>query len=350
MAKQKVSISRIAAELNLSSTTVSLVLNQRGDSSRISKNTQALVQEKAKEMGWQPKKQNAGGFSICRNKPLIAVFWPTEQLNRNIFDRYYSCITAYQMQHQDEFECLFLPYVREKLYLKESFITRDCFDGIMMGGLMETDRVFLESKERDIPIALVNRDSTHFASIMGDSYEIGKKVAKHFLKRGHESFCVISPPKISQACSINRTGFMDELSSEQISQERIFSPVCEPDEPDAFAEIDQILCQTHHPTAFYCVDDYSVRGLYDSIRRHGISIPGEVEIISAGNHLWNSYLIPTVTSVQPPAEKIIACCFEYLTSAIREQDHKNSNVYFYHPGQIIFRESCPEEGRFTPRK
>ena len=52
--RKKITLSDVAAELNISSTVVSMVLNGRAKKYRISEAVEQNVRRKAKEMGYQP--------------------------------------------------------------------------------------------------------------------------------------------------------------------------------------------------------------------------------------------------------------------------------------------------------
>lgn len=72
-----VQIRQIAERLQLSPGTVSIVLNGRGDSMRISKATQQRVQAMAKEMNYQPN-MNARRLRQAAGEKasyIIAVYW-----------------------------------------------------------------------------------------------------------------------------------------------------------------------------------------------------------------------------------------------------------------------------------
>ena len=65
--RKKVSMKQIAEQLSVSLGTVSLVLNGRGDEMRISAETQKLILDTAKKLGYPLRKQMAG-------KKIIAIF------------------------------------------------------------------------------------------------------------------------------------------------------------------------------------------------------------------------------------------------------------------------------------
>ena len=58
--RKKVSMKQIAEQLSVSLGTVSLVLNGRGDEMRISAETQKLILDTAKKLGYPLRKQMAG--------------------------------------------------------------------------------------------------------------------------------------------------------------------------------------------------------------------------------------------------------------------------------------------------
>ena len=75
--EKRVNMKQIAERLNISAGSVSLTLNGRGDEMRISEETQKLILDTAKEMGYplekvRKKRQTVG----VNNLPVIVVFIP----------------------------------------------------------------------------------------------------------------------------------------------------------------------------------------------------------------------------------------------------------------------------------
>lgn len=72
-----VQVKQIAEHLGLSSGTVSIVLNGRGDELRISRETQKIVMDTAREMNYQPGKNQKKNQKTVRKSDgfRIGVFW-----------------------------------------------------------------------------------------------------------------------------------------------------------------------------------------------------------------------------------------------------------------------------------
>jgi len=84
---KKIFLKDIAEELNLSKTAVSLVLNNRGDENKISKETQKRILDFAKKNNYRPN-QMARGLSLGKSE-TIGLIVP------NISDIFYARIAHY---------------------------------------------------------------------------------------------------------------------------------------------------------------------------------------------------------------------------------------------------------------
>ncbi len=72
-----VQIKKIAEQVGMSQSTVSIVLNGRGDEMRISKDTQKRIQEVAKSLNYRPNIYARRLRNAAEKQPnqIIAVFW-----------------------------------------------------------------------------------------------------------------------------------------------------------------------------------------------------------------------------------------------------------------------------------
>ena len=71
-------IKDVAAAAGVSPTTVSLVMNGRGEQHRIPADTIARIQNAMRELGYQPNLSARRLRSSAERKPVIAFFWPLD--------------------------------------------------------------------------------------------------------------------------------------------------------------------------------------------------------------------------------------------------------------------------------
>lgn len=346
--KKKTSIRDIAAELGVSPTTVSLVLNGKSANSRISPETQNLVLEKAQQMGYvhplKPKQESRAAF----NMQTFCVFFPISSRDyayTGALERLYAAIMHYKCEKKLSFNCLLQPYNLEKIQDVENMISKKYFDGIIMVGLSDVDLSFLESMDWDVPIILYNRSSSKFACVVCEEYDSGVIVAKHLFARGHNHYGVVRPTIISQNNSLKYSGFVDTILKLGIPPENISVVSSTLNSEGGYNAALQLLRPEMKTTAIFCLDDSIVIGLYKGIQKIGMLIPNDVEIVSAGDHGWTNDLVPSVTNIVPATEECMADCISFLIQVSQSQSLNERALLlrsrFFHPAQLICRESSP---------
>ena len=83
-------------------------------------------------------------------------------------------------------------------------------------------------------------------------------------------------------------------------------------------------------------------GALPVFHRHGIGIPGDMEIISYGDNPQDAYTVPSLTSIRMPLEDMSRDCmkilFDILNGDVKQQ------ITLMRPISIVFRESCGDFG------
>lgn len=147
--------------LGLSSGTVSIVLNGRGDELRISRETQKMVLDTAREMNYQSgkkqkKKQNEKyDASSVSDGWRIGVFWNLHYMG-GLLGQFYSGFQETIRQSDEKVEIVLQPFEYDQLSEFADVFSKDQFHGAIIGGLSEADSKYL--KENKFEIQLLKRD------------------------------------------------------------------------------------------------------------------------------------------------------------------------------------------------
>ena len=346
--KKKTSIRDIAAALGVSPATVSLVLNGKSASSRISIETQNLVLEKAQQMGYVHPSKPKTESCTASSTPTFCMFFPVSRHDyayAGALERSYAAVMHCKEEKRLSFNCLLQPYDLEKIQYVENMISKKFFDGIIMVGLSNADLSFLESKDWDVPIILYNRSSSKFACVLCEEYDSGVTVAKHFFARGHERYGVVRPTLIAQNSSLKYSGFVDTILKLGIPRENITVVSSTLNPEGGYEAALQLLRAEKKITAVFCLDDSIIRGLYKGIQQSGLLIPDDIEVVTAGDHGWANDLVPSVTNIAPATKECMASCISFLLQVCQSQSPSEQALLFrsrfFHPAQLICRESSP---------
>ena len=167
----KMQIKNIADKLGLSVSTVSVVLNGRGDQVRISKETQKKVLNAAKEINYQPNIY-ARRLRQAANEEapyVLALFWRRDNLNSRL-GRFLEGIFQTIDLKELKIELVVQAYEPGNFMTYMDMLSSNRFSGAMICGLNEEEQKALEEREITIPIVFIGRDSQIYHSVLMDSY------------------------------------------------------------------------------------------------------------------------------------------------------------------------------------
>ena len=93
-----------------------------------------------------------------------------------------------------------------------------------------------------------------------------------------------------------------------------------PDRDAAEAAVDAYLASASAPLpdALFCVNDDAAIGALRSLRRAGLSVPGDVRLIGTDGISDAADIIPSLTTVELPVTQMCSIAWELLKKAIRE--------------------------------
>jgi DNA-binding LacI/PurR family transcriptional regulator len=339
--KAKVSAKKVAAAAGVSPSTVSIVINNKGEQFRISAKTRERVMKTASELGYQHVakiRRKKRDFS----QKIICAFCP-EEFDRGPTIQVCHGIQKYLQEHKLGYELIVFPFAIGRLRERAAFISRDFIAGAVMLALGEEDSEFLESSVFDIPMVLYNRTANGYCSVLTDDYAVGCKAASHFVKRGHRKLAIAAPDYSSRALSLRMVGFLNKFKSYNFKpDEALALPTAFGDDSDAggYAAMQEILGLPVLPTAIFVPSDNMISGVIRSIHDRGLSVPCDFEIISYGNKNINCIVEPNITSFAAPLDDMSYHCARILCHSITNRA-ATENTTLNFEAELIFRESCP---------
>ena len=221
------SIYDIAKLAGVSYSTVSLILNNRGDDLRISKKTQEKVKQIAKEQGYVPNVHARKLISKdIKNIPEIALFWsPTqhpiflnsmisklnEMMNEGIVPDMSVTIYPFENDHLDKMEKI----------LKGNFV-----HGIIIPVAEEKDIRYLRQLDIQVPVITIYRSARKYHSVDVDNYTNGKVAGEIFHMLGMKRVGILrnaySSISFSEILNFLLTFFFNKLMSSSKLRLRLF--------------------------------------------------------------------------------------------------------------------------------
>ena len=326
-----ITIKDIAREANVSITTVSMILNNKGDS--FSEETRNKVLRLVEEMGYKP---NALARSLVTKKTkTIGLIVPDitnpfyTQTARAIEDvannKGYSLILC---NTDNDFN-------KEKKYikvLKEKYI-----DGIIFttSAFIHLDKV--REIIGDTPIILLdeNVEADIIHGVFLDNLEGGYEAAKHLLQLGHRRIaCVTGPPNTKNAID-RMNGFKKALKEFEV-------PFCEDLVYEGNYKLESGIkavekFEDKEYSAIFAFNDMMAFGVYKGLKSKGLKVPDDVSVVGFDNLNLSEIVEPCLTTIAQPNYEMGTTAAKMLINIIEDKNLKD-NVQIYKP-QLIVRGS-----------
>lgn len=330
-----VNIKRLAAELNLSISTVSRALQ---DSSEIGQKTKERVLALAKELNYQP---NHYAASLRRRQSnTIAVVVP------EVADNFFSTVID-GIDH----------IAQEKGYHVLIFLTRDDYnkevgfirhiqsgrvDGVLISVSSETkDNTHLhELNKRNIPVVFFDRvyEDIPTAKITTDDYNAAYKATKHLIEQGCKKIACLA---ISQSLLISRKrvqGYMDALEDAGLEIDDQLIAHCDNDEATN-QQLIYNLIKDHKPDGVFSSVEKLALHTYQSCRDLNIKMPDELKIISFSSLRIAPLLQPSLSTITQPAFDLGREAASILLKALEENKTDLLDEHIEMESVIVIRES-----------
>lgn len=328
----------IAKAANFSPSTVSFVLNGRGDEFGIAIKTQEHIMKVARDIGYRPnisakKLRHSDGQSV----PSITVFFA--------INPYLSRIPEVMMGLHKSIlkngvaaDVNFKPYVDGSLHKEFNTSHSNLFNGAIVAGAFDGDIEAIEKMTILTPIVLLNRNSDIFNSVYCDSYKLGYSVAELFKKRGHQNVGMVSLENSYYTLDLRIKGFLAGCEDNELA----IAPQNLLRAPSSFAGGDATTCKIIEggimPTAIFYLHNVLAVGAISAFKRYQIRVPQDIEIITYGDNEYLEYTDPRISAVYSPIDDITCAAIDLLVQIINSGT--NSRVQEKLDSLMVIRDSC----------
>lgn len=314
----KTKISDIAKKANVSTMTVSRVLNNSGP---VAPETKKLVKKIMKELDYQP---NLIARSLSSNKSMtFGVLIPqTEQL---FLDNYIAQIlsgitdvaqkndyriTLIPIKNNNDEDGLYLTYARSKL-----------FDGLILLKAKMDDPHISGLADSNFPFVLVNykKNNKNYNYVDSENIKGAELAVDYLYKKGHKKIAFVSGTLNESNARDRLTGYKNSLKKNNLKFINDFIINGEFDQNIAFERSLKLLELKNRPTAIFCSDDYMAIGVIEQIKNQGFSVPEDIAVIGFDNIEISKFTKPSLTTVAQPMYEIGKSSVEVLLKLISKR-------------------------------
>lgn len=332
----KVRISDIAKQLNVSNVTVSKALRGHPD---ISVETSKKVKKVAKDLGYVPNYM-ARNLSSQQSKTIGVIvpkivhhFFPTviEAIYDAAFEKNYEIILTVSQENAE----------RELCHLQSLLSMR--VDGLIVSVSQQTKdySAFRTVKDLGVPLTFIDRviDDPHFNTIKGDDYGGAFAAVEHAIKIGYTKIAHLAGYQHISIGKERYRGFEDAMKTygQSIRPDWVvYGGFSENDGFDGFLK----LCQTGElPEIVFCSTFPVALGVCKAVKKYGMSIPQDIDIMCFGNSAVNNFLRPRISCVEQPAAELGRKAVEITLNYIQNHDLRTPQ-HIVLPTKLQITDTC----------
>jgi len=192
-------------------------------------------------------------------------------------------------------------------------------DGVALIGLdHDEDSFALLTSQRTPAIALWNHDPDgRLPSVGVRNAEAGEIAAQHLVDLGHRRIVLMFPPvQDNDRARLRQAGALGVLTAAGVVVPAAYRPVSHYDVGRAKAAAIAVLQLDPRPTAILCGNDVIARGAVYAAAALGLAIPSDVSVIGIGDFSGSEDMVPALTTVSLPANRIGTAAAQALVDMI----------------------------------
>ncbi len=317
---KRVSLADVATELKVSKTLVSLVLNGKGDKHGISKQTQAKVILKAKELNYFPNHM-ARGLRIGKSGTIGLIV-------ANIANPFYAMLARHleDEAHKAGFNLIICSSdEKEEKEIRLLKMLRDRqVDGIIISSTLQDPQPLQELITLGYAVVLIDRDlqSPGAPSVLVDNHLGAYELTRHLIGQGHRNIghLSISPRHLSTLRN-RENGYRMAMKDAALNIHEGW--VREVPYDDIGISVDDLLplMFNHEPgiTALFTANNLLAVAALDTVRKLGLHIPEDLAICSFDDIDLFRFCDPPVTACAQPADMIAYEAVRLITTMISQR-------------------------------
>ncbi|MDF2674945.1 MAG: LacI family transcriptional regulator [Clostridiales bacterium] len=330
---KKISIKDIAAECNVSATTVSRALN---GSKEISEETRNYILKVCEEKNYTP---NLLARSLILKKTnMIGLIIP------DITNQYYSYVskgvgTYLESLGYGVILCnLDRKKANEKMYI--NFLIQRMVDGIIMIPIEPDRKDYEPITARNIPLLLLDNYvyDLDVSFVSNDNYAGARKIIMHMINQGYRRIGAIIGGKDSSASNDRLKGYIDVLKANGIEFDEKLIIHSKATFEDGYNKAKQLI--DANVDSIFAINDTVAMGVMKYCYSNGIRIPEDVGIAGYDDIEQASMLPVPLTTVHQKKYSLGFKAAEILISEINNPNQSKQKVILQ--PELVKRKSCKE--------
>lgn len=331
-APQEITIFDVAREANVSYSTVSRVINNKG----VSVEKRERVLRAMADLGYVA---NLQARSLAGGKSNIIGL-----LVHSLTVEYFGEIARGVDEELAAEEYDLMLYTTHRRKGRESAyvtrLTRNLVDGLLLV-LPRNAEAYLETlRHRRFPHVLVDHQGLSFdvPSVGATNWQGGYDGTRYLTELGHRRIGFITGD-MALGCARDRlAGYQQALTDAGIPIDPELIREGDFMQPRGFECANELLDLSSPPTAIFASNDVSAFGAMEAVRHHGLCIPDDVSILGFDDIPQAAQMYPSLTTIRQPLAEMGRAATQLLFTYINEPDAPIKRLEL--PTELIVRRSC----------
>jgi len=334
---KNVTLKEVAAELGVSTMTVSRAINNRPN---VDEQTKKKIMEVVTRMGYTP---NLVAKSLISSKTYtIGVVIP--EISHSFFPEVVKGIEEVANSHNYQ---IFLTntsdsFEKEKAVIEALRAKR--VDGILIStSLTNNDYSFYKRLvESGLPMVFFDRciSDVGISCIGVNDKSASRQITEHLINKGYKRIGYLSGPKQLSIGKDRFEGFMEAMLLHNLPVDENLIIENGFNEKGGYHAMNKLLelPVSQRPRAVVAVNDPVAFGAMDAIREAGLRIPEDIAIVGFTNDIRASLVNPPLTTVHQPAFEVGKKAASKIIKTIEYEDEPVENVELI--TKLVIRQSC----------
>jgi DNA-binding LacI/PurR family transcriptional regulator len=207
--------------------------------------------------------------------------------------------------------------------------------GVVMTPVSDAAAVFL--RRQRVPLVEVDRTFGTGDAVVVDNRGAARSTTEHLLSLGHRRIALVIDETDWTTGRERRQGYADALAAAglEFDPRRVVSSGWHADTTAAAAR--SLLTGSDRPTAVFAANNLLAEGVWRAAADLGLSIPGDLSVVSFDDAPWMSMVTPGLTAITQDASRLGAEAVDLLLARIADPDAARRVVTI--PAGFVRRES-----------
>ncbi len=337
--KKVITLKDIAEDLNISKVSVSKALRDHPD---IGAETKRLVRETAERLGYVPN-YIARNLSSRQSKtiglvvPKIAHHFfasAIETIYHTAFDNKYEIIMTVSQEKVEN----------ELIHLQTLLSMR--VDGLIISVTEQTKdiSIFETVKKRGIPLVFFDRvvEGLGFSTVTADDEQGTYDAITEVINSGYTKFAHLAGYSYTNIGKNRLNGFRNAMKDNNLKVPEHWVVETGFAEGDGYKGFMKLFRSGELPEVIFTVTYPVALGVILAAQEAGISIPGDLQIVSFGGSIYNRFVTPSISYIDQPSEEIGKKATELLLDEIKNPEMREER-HIVVPTKLVFCDTCKKK-------